>query len=614
MKKAILMTIFVLLMVSTKTSFATQYSDQLPGGKNYLDINNYTNRTGELNQVDPIRVLGDTDYVISVPPETYLENMEIHIVGEQTYVNGRVTEQTNCVVGTDNTYCTFHTTATESLLTVNFYAYHMDYHYDNFGIQDFQLEVGTLPTSYEEYVAPIDNTSPEISGEGAYVTTYESIESLTSIIDTHFTASDDIDGDLTNQIVVVYDEYTGNEQIVGSYLVTLEVTDSSNNTAQYNFTVIVKDTVLPVITGPTSLSIDVNAPPLIDTLLAQHFTFIDDYDGALTPVIIQDNYTPNNQTLGSYLVTVEVTDSSFNTVSHDVTINLEDNDSPQLDQTSTIDTYLSAPVPSIDLVAGILFSDNYNSQSELTVLEVSNAYTGNEDIVGIYPIELAVTDTSGNTLSTLITVTVNDDVAPILSGPSTLDVSYTKQLTTAEMIDFLNVTDIGDTVTIADIIVTNDMYSTNYNSIGDYTVNFSVTDASGNETTHQISISVVDNIPPVIYADEFLVTVQSSTIFDDDDVLLLLMQNGEIKQQNYTVKTLVNEYKGNEKTPGTYHYSVLVEGEDGDQVQKDFIINVVGTTQIYNSALLKRNIVIYSISFIIIIGATIKRKKMNSKT
>ena len=588
---------------------ATEYSSELPGGKNYLDINNYTNHYGELNQVDPIRLLPDTDYVISVPPEDYLQNMEIHIIGDTTYVSGLASELSNCVLEADWTYCTFHTSTTETLVTVNFFAFHMDYHYNNFEIRDFQLEVGTYPTSYEQYILPTDNTSPEIAGEGAFITSYESVETLSSIVDAHFTASDDIDGDLTQNIQVIYDEYTGNEQTVGSYNVTLEVSDSSQNTAQYPFTVIVKDTLPPEITGPTQIEIDVNSPPTIESILMDYFTFNDGYDGALTPEITSDNYTVNKTTIGTYQVTVEVSDSSFNTSTHTVNISVVDITPPTLNQTSEIEVLLSSPITSDTLISGLLWQDNYDDASLLTVTEISNTYRNNEATVGDYTIELEVKDMSGNTSNEIITITVSDDIIPIITGPNTLSVSYTKQLTHTEILDLFTVTDEGSSVGIGDTTITDDLYSSQSSTIGDYSMTITVTDPSGNKATHQLILSVIDDIPPVIYADEFLVTVEPNTVFDENDMLLLMMQNGEISEQSYDITTLINEYEGNETNAGTYQYSVVFKGEDGTTLQKDFIIRVLEDDSVINSSLLWRNVTLYTLSVGLIIGTVLISKK-----
>lgn len=583
-------------VISIEQVHATVYSDRLPGGKNYLDVENYTNFRDELNQIDPIYVLPDTDYVISVPSEEYMPNMEIYISGEVAYVNGLARDLSNCVLETDRTYCTFHTTSTETFITVDFVAYYMDYHFQTYGLDDFQLEEGTYPTSYDEYIIPPEDTEPVISGDSAYITSYSTNESLNTIVSTHFTASDDIDGDLTDSIVVVYDEYTGNEQTIGSYAVTLEVSDTSNNTTQYHFSILVKDTIVPVITGPSNVSINVDNPPTVDQILQDNFTFSDGYDGILTPTVVTDNYTANKLILGTYQVIFEIMDSSHNVTSQTLNLSVEDVTAPMLNQSSNITVFISNPLTSEQIINGLTWSDNYDNESSLTVTEGTNTYTGNEMIPGTYSIDVVASDQSGNTVSETLQVTVLDDINPTFTGPTELTVSYTKQLLHSDILSQLTVTDTGSTMTINDASIVNDTYSANFNTVGTYIMTLKASDISGNVATHDIAITVIDDIPPVIYADEFLVTVTTDTIFDKNDMLLLMIQNDEITEQSYDIDEVINEYKGNETVPGSYRYIAVLKGEDGQSYQKEIMINVVSNQPLIDADLIWRNIILYGLS------------------
>ena len=53
-------------------------------------------------------------------------------------------------------------------------------------------------------------------------------------------AYDDYDGNITNNLFIQEDHYTGNENVVGEHIVIYQAADSSNNTASFTATIKVK--------------------------------------------------------------------------------------------------------------------------------------------------------------------------------------------------------------------------------------------------------------------------------------------------------------------------------------------------------------------------------------
>jgi len=127
------------------------------------------------------------------------------------------------------------------------------------------------------------------------------------------TATDNIDGDLTDSIVVGGD--TVNPNIAGDYIVTYNIEDSSSNAAvQKTRTVHVvststPDTTPPVITvvGSNPLTIEVGS-----VYTDPGATALDNKDGNLTAAIVVGGDTVNPNAVGTYVVTYNVKDSSGN--------------------------------------------------------------------------------------------------------------------------------------------------------------------------------------------------------------------------------------------------------------------------------------------------------------
>ena len=135
-------------------------------------------------------------------------------------------------------------------------------------------------------------------------------------IDEGATALDDIDGDITSDIITVNPVDTSTE---GTYTVTYNVSDTAGNPAQevtrtVNITVAPEepepelDTTPPTITltGPDTIDLIVG-----DTYIDEGATATDDTDGDITPSIVTVN--PVDITIeGSYTVTYNVSDTAGN--------------------------------------------------------------------------------------------------------------------------------------------------------------------------------------------------------------------------------------------------------------------------------------------------------------
>ena len=123
-----------------------------------------------------------------------------------------------------------------------------------------------------------------------------------------YTASDNVDGDLTAKVKV---SGTVNTAKAGTYVLTYTVTDAYGNTATAKRTVTVKkpaDTVKPVITlkGNASMSLTVGA-----TFTEPGYTASDNVDGNLTSKV-KVSGTVNTAKAGTYSVSYTVTDAAGN--------------------------------------------------------------------------------------------------------------------------------------------------------------------------------------------------------------------------------------------------------------------------------------------------------------
>ncbi|MBU1019820.1 MAG: hypothetical protein KJ847_01285, partial [Firmicutes bacterium] len=197
MKRYLILMILTMMLISTKVE-ATEYSQYLPGGKNYLDEQNITFTSSSMFTNDAIMVKPDTFYTLTLPGTDLLtEDIFLHIEGSTTYLDDNITLLDECVVELQDVHCTFKTTVSENSLSIIIDSVDVLSYYTHYGFEYFQLEEGTSSTSYEAYIPPeIDNIEPIFTGSGAFIKSYRDQISLTEIIQQHIEVIDEIDGNL----------------------------------------------------------------------------------------------------------------------------------------------------------------------------------------------------------------------------------------------------------------------------------------------------------------------------------------------------------------------------------------------------------------------------------
>lgn len=578
MKKIVMILMFALVFSGVSIVSAETYSDSLPGGKNYINPDNVETDTNIFNSIESIKVLPNQMYTFTIPDQDLLGDIDyVYLAGETTYISydmDTILEPGyGCIVDNGVISCTFTTSSLETSVDIIVNASQIGLFYSYYGLENFQLEEGPIFTGYEQYVAPsVDLGEPEFSGSGGFITSYETVTLLDSIISNHIVAIDAVDGDLSEFILVETDEYTGNEQIIGSYDVLLSVTDSSNNKAFFSLTIIVKDEINPYFTGDTIIPVDVEAGMLVDDVISTYISYGDDYNNDVVLEKLSDLYTGNESILGDYAIELRVTDQSGNEVIKQFTIQVTDYLAPNVTSTLMFNKNIDDSVSLSDILDDLVVTDNYDQSP--TVVVTTNGYTGNEFTVGTYFVDIAVKDFSNNQKEYTLQINVFDSTSPVISGPSNLSFSYENLLTLPEVLAQYTVSDNSDILSMDNAVIVSDTYSNKTSMVGEYEIIFEIEDVYGNSTQKTVSIVVFDDVVPLIYVDEYIVVLDLGSSFDSTDAMRLLINNHELDRDNYNMDVLVNEYEGNEDIPGLYDYKVQFVNKSGEIVTKDFVIEV----------------------------------------
>ena len=323
-----------------------------------------------------------------------------------------------------------------------------------------------------------DKTIPVIALEGANP---QSIELGTAYSELGATATDNIDGTITGNIVI--DASNVNVDIAGDYTVTYNVSDAAGNPAvQVTRTVtITADKTIPVIAleGANPQSIELGTA--YSELGA---TATDNIDGTITGNIVIDASNVNVDIAGDYTVTYNVSDAAGNPavqVTRTVTITAD----------KTIPVITVSGLNPINIGLGSVYTDAGATSDGGE--EVKTSGTVDTATVETYTITYSATDANGNEGTAIRTVNVVDTTAPVITlegtSPMTVELGGTYSEPGAE-------SNGGETVTITGSVDTA--------TVGTYIITYTATDANGNTTITTRTVNVVNEKGPIITIESTL--------------------------------------------------------------------------------------------------------------
>lgn len=231
------------------------------------------------------------------------------------------------------------------------------------------------------------------------------------------TAEDNVDGDISDQIIITDNIDTSK---LGIYQVVYKVEDSSGNQATAIRTIEVVDTIAPEITlnGEEAIIIELG-----DEYQEAGAQALDNYDGDVSNRIEITGDVDTNR-IGTYQITYSVADSSNNTVSKTRTIHVTDATPPTdvIFKATSVTTERVAFTFSAHDLGGIKNYILSRDGEEIALLDGgSTSYTDEELQAGItYLYQLTAVDFSDN-VSSAVTVEVTTKEKPTAGAPVTVE-------------------------------------------------------------------------------------------------------------------------------------------------------------------------------------------------
>jgi hypothetical protein len=281
---------------------------------------------------------------------------------------------------------------------------------------------------------------------------------------------------------------------LGDTTVTWTVTDGSGNTATTTQLVTVKDTTLPTITAPAAVDGNVNASCGATGVVIGNAITADNCS-----VVSVTNDAPAIFPLGETTVTWTVTDGSGNTATATQLVTMGDTIFPVV-KAKNATVYLNSLGQAIILPSLIDNGTTDNCAFTLTV-SPNNLVCAN---VGQNNVLLIATDASGNQSFKPATITLVDNLAPVIVAPLSVSANANAACSATGIILGTPVTTDNCTVDT----VTNNAPATF--PMGVTTVTWTATDRSGNSATATQTVTVTDSVLPTVKTKDITIVLDAS--------------------------------------------------------------------------------------------------------
>jgi gliding motility-associated-like protein len=390
---------------------------------------------------------------------------------------------------------------------------------NNAGVNGFPLAIDNFRITGSETQAPVITTCPG----NVNLPVNSSCQATLPDYSGQLVATDNCPGSLQitqSPLAGTFLSGSGNSSIV-----TMTVTDGSNNSTQCNFTVTLSDTTRPVFVCPANQSVSKNA---------QCQAFIPDFVGLISPtdnctpsgtIQVVQNPLPGTALLAATSITLTATDLAGNSRTCSFFAFPVDNTSPSLScpPNQTVSTNSGCNYTMASWGTQATLSDNCSANNNMVFTQ--SPIVGSSHPIGTVTVTLNVTDQVGNPATCNFQLTIADLVSPVLVCPSNQSVILNNSCSGS-------VANYGSLVTITDncsplptLVLTQQPVAGTSLSM-DTPITITGTDVAGNQGTCTFTALAVDTIDPVISCpDTVFVPINAACSYTVPDIATQLTLN-----------------------------------------------------------------------------------------
>jgi hypothetical protein len=309
------------------------------------------------------------------------------------------------------------------------------------------------------------------------------------------------------------------------------------------------------------LPIDYDTQPTLETITS-YVIAKDPFGGTISSTLIFDDYTISNKLPGTYQMVFE---ADYNDISkrYYLDVKVMDITAPTLSIDGTLEIPFKEKWTIDDIKKEVVIHDNVDALSWTDLVVTNDTYTDAESL-GNYQMSFSVTDSSGNTNTIDVSITLVDQQGPKITGPSSIYL-YTSDasLSNADIQSKLTFEDDIDGTNVTISIIANEYQQTS--TPGKYKITFKAVDQAQNVSLFYVFIHVIENRGPVFEHNELVIEKTTADAMTDQDVIDWLKEQLELSGiQATNITVLYNEYETHEHEKGSYYVymSYKVDGQD----------------------------------------------------
>lgn len=326
------------------------------------------------------------------------------------------------------------------------------------------------------------------------------------------TVFDEEDGDITDDIYIVLDNYTDNETVIGDFLIVYGVTDSGGVESTVAITVRNVDINPPEFIIQAESTLNIPQYSLLAANLPQ-IKAIDSFEGDITAdIVITGLELIDTEVVATYTLFYWVSDSSGNEVSQTFVVNVVDSTAPVMNGPTKIIKRSNYILDGQFFLAYFSATDDHDGIVSNRIEVISDEYVGNANNPGTYEVVISVADTQGNYTNHTLQIRVVKNMIPnLIIDKYYWEVPNNRLLSDTDFIDTLQF--IGDLPNYTYVFTTTfDNYSNFYERIDTYQKNFSLISSTGTEYTREIVLEVVESSFNIIEQEPGFIELNSRVI------------------------------------------------------------------------------------------------------
>ncbi|QED39016.1 T9SS type A sorting domain-containing protein [Antarcticibacterium arcticum] len=363
---------------------------------------------------------------------------------------------------------------------------------------------------------------------------------------------------------------------VGTFDITLTVTDSNGNKTEKTISVTVVDDTDPVVDAVSSITVTLDNTGAGSLAVADVLNSASaDACGIASEVLSRTSFGCSD--VGTFDITLTVKDANDNETVETISLTVVDDTDPVVDAVSSIIVTLDNTGAGSLAVADVLNSASADACGIASEV-LSRTSFGCSD-VGTFDITLTVTDSNGNKTEKTISVTVVDDTDPVVDAVSsitvTLDNTGAGSLAVADVLNSAST----DACGIASEVLSRTSFGCS--DVGSFDITLTVTDSNGNKTEKTISVTVEDTTAPVVDAvSAITVTLDASGA---GSLLVVDVLSSASADACGIAREVLSRTSFGCSDVGTFDITLTVTDSNGNETEKTISVTVINDAPVLSA-------------------------------